>query len=637
MYPPPDDAIRNYLLRHIARKTGDALGAAIMHFWILLFEEIDCIVMRWPSEQTYSAFALKWYYYLSSNDCRRRLYESVVKTAQATEHRMSPLPAARIVASRTLNALTQTIDNHVAESNKYQFQSKVKVMIYFDEAHILAERLVTRLPFNMTITPTIPSDPKQTFDDHFLSQHASTQSLDMPWLNLYDVMLWSFYDYEVIPVFVLFLSRTPLPTFVPYAKSSRVEPSARSWNNGGAFFQAPITETSFDDCPSLHIKAGEVRLSDLKEVEFLAQFGRPLYVKTFLIYIIHVANIDFRFWTMVEVMRSYPNQYIWSHLLQMARSSLVRSPDFTQRIAMLDIRLMFDYDPHSEPARQIQEELITRNMRLAYSLTTKRDFFCSGYSSEPILAEAAAQCIQIKRQSDPTFIVKTLQEIMSSGIVDFGRRGAMVGRVLLMQAYDAAVTMEQPQYQNFSAGCSVTSFIKALFAPSRVEVVLNSVPANGSGKTFAETFATARIRFTHFVKIDDNGSLSPDGMFAAFVRGFGIICHDTVRSVDVAIPVAMIIDEDTPLSPEVMSVLFVRFERLSVKGTTNVAWIDEAAVHFFPPRSAADKPVPYISLIMELGASTKNFKRAGMPANVRATVVLSLSRIVQKLIHLNYR
>lgn len=234
-----------------------------MHFWIHLFDEIVTILKSWPSEMTFSALALKWYQYLSSDDHRRKLYEDVVDNALATGNKMIPLPAARVVAAHKLRTLEETIIRHVVEGTKPEFSRTVKVMVYFDEAHILAETLI--FP-NSRNTKDMSSLPGQTFSDMFLSQRPNVESSHPTRPSLYDIMLWSFHDYELIRVFVLFLSRTPLSTLVPPAKDTRLDSSAHCRNNGNAFLEAPITETSFDECPSLYIEPDNICLSQMKHM-----------------------------------------------------------------------------------------------------------------------------------------------------------------------------------------------------------------------------------------------------------------------------------------------------------------------------------------------------------------------------------
>jgi hypothetical protein len=63
----------------------------------------------------------------------------------------------------------------------------------------------------------------------------------------------------------------------------------------------------------------------------------------------------------------------------------------TARTAVVDVRLMLDYEPRREASYLLQAELVASHMRICYSVPRSREYMHSGYPSEPILAEAAAQ------------------------------------------------------------------------------------------------------------------------------------------------------------------------------------------------------------------------------------------------------
>jgi hypothetical protein len=113
-------------------------------------------------------------------------------------------------------------------------------MLYFDEAHVLAERKVIRDP-----------DGK----------------------NMYDVMCSCFNSFLSSPIFVVYLStNSNISDLAPPGPLAR---SGRARENADAL-QAPVTETPFDCFPEFLIKPGELGLEDVCEVEFMARFGRPM-------------------------------------------------------------------------------------------------------------------------------------------------------------------------------------------------------------------------------------------------------------------------------------------------------------------------------------------------------------------------
>jgi hypothetical protein len=142
-------------------------------------------------------------------------------------------------AKAELARLLQTIDDCCESMDGYN-DNHVKLMLYFDEAHVLAEEKV--------------------LDD--------SDSKDM-----YDVLCSCFESLSPSPIFVIYLS-TSSKTY-QLAPQGSMARSARA-RQITAELQAPITETPFDCSNTFPIKSGELKLENLYQIEFMAQFGRPL-------------------------------------------------------------------------------------------------------------------------------------------------------------------------------------------------------------------------------------------------------------------------------------------------------------------------------------------------------------------------
>ena len=92
---------------------------------------------------------------------------------------------------------------------------------------------------------------------------------------------------------------------------------------------------------------------------------------------------------------------------------------------------------------QIEEAgLVESHMRIAYSIPDHREYLRSGYPSEPLLAEAAAQQLWRWRTQNPFLVVETLTSILETGLLDRGKLGELTGRQLLLDAYHRAVELE---------------------------------------------------------------------------------------------------------------------------------------------------------------------------------------------------
>jgi hypothetical protein len=156
----------------------------------------------------------------------------------------APGSAVSTMVRKELALLLKCIDDCCESMEGLQGSNHVKLMLYFDEAHILAGRRV-------------PEDPegKDTYDvlcscfNFFLSSPLSS------------------------PIFVIYLSTSS--NISQLAPSGSLARSARARNNADAL-QAPVTEIPFDCSPIFPIIPGKLGLDDVCKVEFMAQFGRPM-------------------------------------------------------------------------------------------------------------------------------------------------------------------------------------------------------------------------------------------------------------------------------------------------------------------------------------------------------------------------
>jgi hypothetical protein len=292
----------------------------------------------------------------------------------------------------------------------------------------------------------------------------------------------------------------------------------------------------------------------------------------------------------------------------------------TARTAVVDVRLMLDYEPRREASYLLQAELVASHMRICYSVPQSREYMRSCYPSEPILAEAAAQQMYAFRKRDPKAILDILKDNMESGLLDKGERGELVGRELLMSAYDRAIEREDEARQrsetslrdisiddpasksprSYSSGVSLITFIDELFTEKNAHQVLESLPDNIKFETkFGDAFKDAKVRFTHFVKMGDSTGTTSAASWVALTRGMAIITRSGEVAVDVIIPILLC---DKPLCEEVVSGLLVQFKRRRHSGPKASYLIDQRTIGFFPEGS---HPRPYISLVMELGVQPK--------------------------------
>ena len=265
----------------------------------------------------------------------------------------------------------------------------------------------------------------------------------------------------------------------------------------------------------------------------------------------------------------------------------------------MDILIKLDFEPRRE-AHEHLVEMVAGHMRTTYSIPRHRRYFRSGYSSEPLLAEAAARQIVRLQDNGDACIGSILMERFKEGLISLGERGEVAMRVLLIEAYLRAVRIDHPDDDPpiFSKGCRLVTFLKELFAEQYIETVLESRPNNfATGNPLQDALSTAMVRFMHFVKAEDEGVLATSLLFAALIRGMAYIGGSSQKQVDFAIPV--LLDPKLKFSPSSMSVLLIQVKRRKQRGQINKYEINEADLDVFSVDVETERP--YLTFVAELG------------------------------------
>ncbi|KAN0074451.1 hypothetical protein V8E55_011863 [Tylopilus felleus] len=560
-YPPADSDVWEYLCKtHIKDVSGaDDLVAL---FLSKLFDEVDSEVSRafsWsqvvlPEKE----FAECWRQYLLGEVPRRnnvtlrsQLYKKVIQ-------------ASREASRQTLNSeelkkqLRHNISNLLATLEKFctysspdkKGKSRVKIMLYFDEAHELAKDI---------------GEGK----------------------NLYDAVWSILAEFRNGCVFTVFLStQSSMRLLAPSretARSSRQNKTIALWG--------PITETPFDCHPDLPLLPGKYGLADVAMLKFMTMFGRPL------------------FWTMLDKNEVKETEELLEDMMKLAREKLLCSNDIDARpsihshmarIAILDVLITIDYEPRRVSTHQFEMELIASHMRTAFSAPDHRLYVRSGYPSEPFIAEAANRQLHHYMMVDSSFsMINDLRDKLDEGLIDLGQTGEVVMRFLLRMAYTNAIIHEQEDTPNFSSGCGFVTFLKALFADAVHSSVLNRGPHNVAKSSLYDAFKNAVVRFTHFVKAADGAAMTTRGMTMGFLRGAAIIGHNRQESIDIAIPI--LLDRNAKIEEASMSAFLIQVKRRHHRGSVNAYLIDAEKLGFFP-HDATQNAIPYVTLIAELAA-----------------------------------
>jgi hypothetical protein len=236
----------------------------------------------------------------------------------------------------------------------------------------------------------------------------------------------------------------------------------------------------------------------------------------------------------------------------------------------------------------------------------------TGYLSEPLLAEAAHQLMYEWEKREPSFLIDTLNANNDNGVLSKGHTGEMVARLILSCAYSRAVVQESDgESPNFSAGCSLVTFIKQLFSDQHADIVLESIPDNVcDSEKFKDAFRDMILRFTHFITMSsrsNNGDYRPwtSIAWAAFVRGAAIIGQSTQDTTHFIISV--LDGKHSKIGESTITAILVQVKNKIWAGPQDKHLIDAKAMGMFTEDTK--KFHPYVCLVMELGVVLPTHKR----------------------------
>ncbi|PCH37280.1 hypothetical protein WOLCODRAFT_140783 [Wolfiporia cocos MD-104 SS10] len=594
-YPDCDETIRDHLTSGIAN-TRHELTAKYLVFFASLFSVVAKEVKEiWGNSPRVSPS--EWRKHLEIPGKRASLYSLAVQgvsailgkvveetwkrtqreiasseqrtTRESPPHSGTPAtdspPSTRPPKSREVIA-GETFCDCASEAVKQPIQELQEaihpasiIVLYFDESHIL-----------------------------FKFKTSDSNSYYHGLLSALDVLRLS-------KIIGLFLSTTSY--LAKYAPTYDMMPSERAQ---AAALQPPYTELPFDCHPDFFpVPQNKFTVDKLSTPEFQANFGRPL------------------FWSRYR----YGSDSIRAGIVEFARGKLLCSPSLAsasssdsqsspssrdlQELAVLDMRIMLDFGPHRD-ANIVQQHLIERHMRIAVCVPSHREYFYSAYTSEPLLAEAAARvmaAIRKEQKDDDDAIAWMLQKYTKSGLISKGDRGEMVARLLLTLAFDKAQMSSQAEAAiNYSNAVLVKDFLVALLGEEQWGRIKTMRPDNTLGKSLEDAFKYAKVRFTHFGRASDDSASTSAAAFLAMLRGIAFQCCPQQPVIDIVIPVFLDNESSTAkVCEERMTALLIQVKnRVESSIIAHVA-IDEAAVHFFPEGSAQTEQRPYIAIVMDLG------------------------------------
>ncbi|KAL4243674.1 hypothetical protein ABKN59_011490 [Abortiporus biennis] len=423
-------------------------------------------------------------------------------------------------------------------------------------------------------------------------------------------------DSVPVPVFGIFASDSPRLYRSAYSVRRPLRQRGESqMRYDGQEWDDPFMILPFDCSPEFPLSGYNYTRKDIGSIGFAVKFGRPLYW-TLWKSISNISRADHELIEMIQtrlvdsvyhfsVSYSPTEKFYDSYYSRRTGGVLLHPLDYdTQRrqqenmksegrknlagLAVVDVRLNLDYVKEGSRVnysqnryRRVQEELVEYHMRLIHFVSKWKGIFSSGYSSEPILAEAAAWQLYRWRGTSTyrTVIFDILQYFTPSAdsdyhaILDRTKIEKMVGRGMITEAHDRAIEMRYPlktfrsPKMRYQKGCKVGEWLNELFQSRLEERIRKSRPdqiqedfdphqtmegfwssesshsssPSSTSKTitlnFEEAFKNAWINFTHFERIEDEDE------YSNVLNVHGI----NRRGADVVIPVFF--DDPTTTTP----------------------------------------------------------------------------------------
>lgn len=230
-------------------------------------------------------------------------------------------------------------------------------------------------------------------------------------------------------------------------------------------------------------------------------------------------------------------------LMSLARIKLLgRNEDFAdigefsmgEAMAILGVRVCVDLVPQC----QLSDTLVAQHMRTLYFVSEDRERMITGYFSEPVLVQAAAQLTNESAYSPSanrwSMLLRMLVGSLRNGMVDAGFQGELVARILLLLAWDKCCLAKLRENET---EMSTAVFLRAVPLLEFLESLLNiddDVTAHLTA-TIKDADNVAWVRCSHFVKIDYVPNT--EQLLLLFKRGAAAITKELQPGVDLVIPI----------------------------------------------------------------------------------------------------
>ena len=203
-----------------------------------------------------------------------------------------------------------------------------------------------------------------------------------------------------------------------------------------------------------------------------------------------------------------------------------------------------------------------------------------------------------------------VSSIRNHVVVNAGDQGELVGRILCLLAIDKAIQSKSKFWNMYSQPITVQEFFNALVGSESCKK-LNLIFTKQANSIMLRN---SKIRFNHFAYIEFTPTQLD--LIEFFFCGTAIFCKRNQKGVDIIIPVAMVRDDETPITEKNMMFIGIQVRNHEADGSTGDKDQQEGSVQLLK-RQKMDNifkqtasyigiddckpfPLPYLGIYMSL-------------------------------------
>jgi hypothetical protein len=275
-----------------------------------------------------------------------------------------------------------------------------------------------------------------------------------------------------------------------------------------------ITITTKDN---VEVKIDEpLSLDSVVQRERVAKYGRPLWWS--------LLKENNRFESIISLAQQ--------KLLGVNSADQLANPqnlEFESCLAILSSRLQFAIKPNYEIAAKLTES----HGAVVDFISSTREALLVSYTSEPIVAEAAA----ILMEKRLTVMLGKMLVYFRSNFIDSGERSEYIARLVSILAADK-VSKRLPKFLNmftYNRPISCEDYLKELVGDHLQSIL--AIHEKSFSNVDWRRFLSGKLFFTHYIGCNYTPTLADLAEF--FKRGAAVLCKTNQAGVDMIIPVLL--------------------------------------------------------------------------------------------------